>query len=141
MTLLFLDCNLSLLFVAVSYSLLHLFVNSGFPPLLSAVLPQFDYSLISGIDGSISSIIDASIVLKQSPVNIIKRLYELGFEIEEESIPHELEIIVQICENCSREEATKMLLDVGWTPPNRDKIIVGVTENQGVNADINEEIS
>ncbi|MEM7533900.1 MAG: hypothetical protein AAF639_17070 [Chloroflexota bacterium] len=68
-------------------------------------------------DVSFRHILEASEKLDESPVTIVKRLLELGFTIEKDAVPHELEIIVQICEDCSREEATQMLLDVGWTPP------------------------
>ncbi len=58
----------------------------------------------------------ASIETGRSPLDIVARLLKLSYKIKQEAVPHELEIIVQIYHECSREEAAKRLLDIGWMP-------------------------
>jgi hypothetical protein len=62
----------------------------------------------------VEEILEAAFEINKSPLEIISRLIQFGFEIKVDVSFKELEAIVQIWDGCTKEQARQRLSDTGW---------------------------
>jgi caspase domain-containing protein/ClpA/ClpB-like protein len=82
-------------------------------------LHQEDRNLIpwdlEGKEIPLKDIMEVAARFNKNPLEIISRLVKLGYEIQLGTFPYELELVIQIFEGCTREEARQRLLSIGLT--------------------------
>jgi hypothetical protein len=69
-----------------------------------------------GDNATLRHIAHATGKIGRHSTKIVGRLLQLGFQIQRGAWPNELAMIVQILDDCTREEARQRLVEAGWTP-------------------------